>query len=106
MANKDLRDWIASVEKTGELKVIKGAETKEEIGGFVDIYMRKMGQPAVMFDEIPGYPKGHRVVAQHPDVGSAHQSCARLAAGNHRDGADPVVAHATSRTRRRIRSRR
>ena len=63
MANKDLRDWIAGVEAAGELKVIKGAETKEEIGGIVDIYMRKMGHPAVMFDEVPGYPKGHRVVA-------------------------------------------
>ena len=63
MANKDLRDWIAGVEKAGELKIIKGAEPKEEIGGFVDIYMRKMGNPAVMFDEVPGYPKGHRVIA-------------------------------------------
>ena len=25
--------------------------------------MRKMGNPAVMFDAIPGYPKGHRVIA-------------------------------------------
>ncbi len=63
MANKDLRDWIDGVKAAGELKVIKGAEPKEEIGGIVDIYMRKMGNPAVMFDEVPGYPKGHRVIA-------------------------------------------
>src|SRR5580765_1948905 len=63
VANKDLRDWIAGIEAAGELKVIKGAEPKEEIGGFVDIYMRKMGNPAVMFDEVPGFPKGHRVIA-------------------------------------------
>ena len=63
MANKDLRDWISALEAAGELKVIKGAEPKEEIGGIVDIYMRKMGNPAVMFDEVPGYPKGHRVIA-------------------------------------------
>ncbi len=63
MANKDLRDWIDGVRAAGELKVITGAEPKEEIGGIVDIYMRKMGNPAVMFDEVPGYPKGHRVVA-------------------------------------------
>ena len=25
--------------------------------------MRKMGNPAVLFDDIPGYPKGHRVLA-------------------------------------------
>ena len=58
-----MRDWIEGVKAAGELKIIKGAETKEEIGGFVDIYMRKMGNPAVMFDEVPGFPKGHRVLA-------------------------------------------
>src|SRR4051812_4605896 len=63
MANKDLRDWLAAIDAVGELKVIKGAEPKEEIGGIVDIYQRKMGNPAVMFDEIPGFPKGARVLA-------------------------------------------
>ena len=43
----------------GELKIINGAEPKEEIGGIVDLYQRKMGNPAVMFDEVPGFPKGH-----------------------------------------------
>jgi UbiD family decarboxylase len=63
MANKDLRDWIEAVKAAGELKLINGAEPKEEIGGIVDIYMRKMGNPAVMFDDIPGFPQGHRVIA-------------------------------------------
>ena len=53
MANKDLRDWLKEVEAIGELKVINGAEPKEEIGGIVDLYMRKMGNPAVLFDEVP-----------------------------------------------------
>src|ERR1035441_10501799 len=63
MANKDLRDWLAAIEANGELKVIKGAERKEEIGGIVDLYQRKMGNPAVIFDEVPGFPKGFRVLA-------------------------------------------
>jgi UbiD family decarboxylase len=63
MANKDLRDWIEEVKAAGELKFINGAEPNEEIGGIVDIYQRKMGNPAVMFDEVPGFPKGHRVLA-------------------------------------------
>ena len=63
MANKDLRDWLAALEANGELKHIAGAEPKEEIGGIVDIYMRKMGNPAVLFDEVPGFPKGSRVLA-------------------------------------------
>src|ERR1700694_6232204 len=63
VANKDLRDWIDGVKAAGELKVIEGAEPKEEIGGIVDIYQRRMGNPAVMFDRVPGFPKGHRVIA-------------------------------------------
>ena len=63
MANKDVRDWIDGIKAAGELKIITGAEPKEEIGGIVDIYMRGMGNPAVMFDEIPGFPRGYRVIA-------------------------------------------
>src|SRR5712691_5418151 len=63
VANKDLRNWIGAVEAAGELKTIRGAEPKEEIGGIVDIYQRGMGRPAVMFDEVPGFPKGFRVLA-------------------------------------------
>ncbi|MEE8444514.1 MAG: UbiD family decarboxylase [Alphaproteobacteria bacterium] len=63
MANKDLRDWIAEIEAAGELHTISGADTAEEIGGIVDLFQRGMGQPAVMFDEIPGYPKDFRVMA-------------------------------------------
>ncbi len=61
--NKDLRNWIAEIEAAGQLKIIRGAEPKQEIGGILDIYQRKMGNPAVMFDEVPGFPKGHRVLA-------------------------------------------
>ena len=63
MANKDLRNWLQEVDTIGELKTIKGAETREEIGGIVDLYMREMGTPAVIFDDVPGFPKGHRVLA-------------------------------------------
>jgi len=63
VANKDLRNWVDAVAAAGELKTIRGAEPKEEIGGIVDLYQRKMGNAAVMFDEVPGFPKGHRVLA-------------------------------------------
>ena len=63
MANKDLRNWLADVEAAGELKRISGAEPKEEIGGIVDLFQRQMGNPAVLFDDIPGFPKGYRVLS-------------------------------------------
>ena len=63
MANKDLRDWISDLEANGQVQHFTGVEREEEIGALVDIYMRQMTNPAVMFDEIPGYPKGYRVLA-------------------------------------------
>src|SRR5262252_3131394 len=60
---QDLRAWVAKMEAAGELKSITGAERESEIGGIVDIYQRTPGSPAVMFDEVPGYPAGYRVVA-------------------------------------------
>jgi UbiD family decarboxylase len=60
---QDLRTWLAQMEAAGELQVVKGAEREEEIGCIVDIYQRQAGNKAVLFDEIPGFPAGHRVVA-------------------------------------------
>src|SRR2546430_12323705 len=61
--NQDLRAWLAKMEAAVELKSIKGAEREKEIGGIVDAYQRTSGSPAVMFDDVPGYPSGYRVVA-------------------------------------------
>jgi 4-hydroxy-3-polyprenylbenzoate decarboxylase len=63
LANKDLRQWIEELDAAGQLQHVSGAEREEEIGAIVDIHMRKMTNPAVLFDDVPGYPKGHRVLA-------------------------------------------
>ena len=63
MATQDLRSWIAKMEAAGEIRHISGAGREEEIGGIVDFYQRKTGNPAVLFDDIPGYSRGHRVMA-------------------------------------------
>jgi UbiD family decarboxylase len=60
---QDLRAWLAAMEAAGELSKVDGAEREQEIGGIVDIYQRTRGSPAVLFDDIPGYPRGYRVVA-------------------------------------------
>ena len=46
-----------------ELEDIADAEREKEIGGIVDIYQRNIGNNAVLFDEVPGYPRGHRILA-------------------------------------------
>lgn len=63
MENQDLRSWLARMEAAGELQHVSGAERMEEIGGIVDIYQRKMGRQALLFDDVPGYPRGYRVLA-------------------------------------------
>ncbi len=60
---QDLRAWLALMQDAGELVTVTGADRDEEIGGIVDIYQRTMGAPAVMFEDIPGFPPRHRVVA-------------------------------------------
>jgi len=62
-SKQDLRTWIDLLRAAGEVQDISGAEREAEIGGIVDLYMRKMGNRAVLFDDIPGYPHGHRILA-------------------------------------------
>ena len=60
---QDLRAWLGQMEAADEVQVVRGAEREDEIGGIVDLYQRKIGNPAVLFDDIPGYPAGHRILA-------------------------------------------
>jgi Cdc6-like AAA superfamily ATPase len=41
-SRQDLRFWIDALRAAGELQEINGAEREAEIGGIVDLYMRKM----------------------------------------------------------------
>ena len=61
--SQDLRAWIARLRAVGELQDVTEAEREREIGGIVDIYQRRIGNKAVLFDDIPGYPRGHRILA-------------------------------------------
>src|SRR5215472_16695277 len=60
---QDLRAWIAKLRAAGEVQDIAGAEREKEIGGIVDIYQRRIGNKAVMFDDVSGFPRGHRILA-------------------------------------------
>ena len=59
----DLREWIAAVDEIGELSRVDGVNAETELGGIVDLHQVDMGNPAVLFDQIVGYPSGHRLVA-------------------------------------------
>jgi 4-hydroxy-3-polyprenylbenzoate decarboxylase len=60
---QDLRAWIAAMDEAGQLQRVNGAEREQEIGGIVDVYQRRIGNKAILFDDIPGYPKGYRILA-------------------------------------------
>ena len=59
----DLREWIQEVERFDDLKRVDGAHWDGEIGAIVDLYQRRMGLPALLFDRIPGYSEGYRILA-------------------------------------------
>src|SRR5437764_14920159 len=47
----------------GDLRVVRGASAEEEIGMASGLAGRVHGTPALLFDEIPGYRKGFRVLS-------------------------------------------
>ncbi len=59
---EDLRGWIAQAEALGEVEVVKGASWEKEIGMAADLVMHSDTSPCVIFDEVPGCEKGHRVL--------------------------------------------
>src|SRR5688500_20279471 len=63
MEYRDLRDWIKKAEGMGELKTLTGCDWNLEIGAVTEIVAHKEDGPAVLFEDIKGYPKGYRVLS-------------------------------------------
>jgi len=60
---RDLRSWMDSAEKLGELKRIDGADWDVEIGAVTELaHHRGEKSHALLFDNIRGYPEGYRVL--------------------------------------------
>src|ERR671915_14321 len=58
----DLRAWLAQVQKLVELREVRGADWNLELGAISELNVKKDLPPALLFDEIKGYPKGFRVL--------------------------------------------
>ena len=56
-SKQDLRVWLAEMEAAGEVTHISGAEREREIGGIVDIYQRKIGNPRCCSTTSPVIPR-------------------------------------------------
>jgi len=57
MEYQDLRDWIEIADEMGELKTLKGCDWNLEIGAVTELVAHKEDGPAVLFDDIKGYPR-------------------------------------------------
>jgi UbiD family decarboxylase len=61
---RGLRDWLDRVERMGELLRTDGAHWDREMGAIAQLLTErsKGAGPAILFDAIPGYPKGFRTL--------------------------------------------
>ena len=59
---QDTREWIKRAAAAGELRVVHGANWESEIGAIAEMLDHSENSPAVLFDDIPGYPSGRRVL--------------------------------------------
>ncbi|MBT7953969.1 MAG: UbiD family decarboxylase, partial [Rhodospirillaceae bacterium] len=63
IAFNNLREWIDEADKLGELRHVEGASWEEDIGLATELLQHDENAPCALFDDIPGYPKGFRVLA-------------------------------------------
>lgn len=64
MAYADLRQWLAAIDSHGDLLRVSGISHDLEMSGIAEIVVRerKKPAPAILFDDIPGYPRGYRTL--------------------------------------------
>jgi len=79
----DLRDWLELVEALGELKHVRGASSEADIGAITEMLDHAEESPCVLFDEIPNYKPGYRVLVN--GMGSRKRQAVTL-------GVDPAEA--------------
>jgi 4-hydroxy-3-polyprenylbenzoate decarboxylase len=65
VAHLDLRDFLAQAEMAGEVFRISGVDSMLEIGALTEIVCNGHpgAAPAILFDDIPGYPGGYRLLS-------------------------------------------
>jgi UbiD family decarboxylase len=72
----DLRDWLGIVDALGELKHVRGASSEEDIGAITEMLDQNENSPCVLFDEIPNFNPGYRVLSN--SMGSCKRQAVTL----------------------------
>lgn len=91
-AHTDLREFIERAERAGEIIHAKGADPDLEIGALSEIIAHKRSEaPAVIFEEMQGYPKGYRAISGLSN--SARRLALTLGFDDPKSGIDVVQAY-------------
>jgi len=80
---RDLREWLDVVDALGELKRVQGANSEEDIGAVTEMLDHTEESPCVLFDQIPNFEQGYRVLVN--SMGSRKRQAVTL-------GLDPEEA--------------
>jgi 4-hydroxy-3-polyprenylbenzoate decarboxylase len=59
----NLRVFLTEVKAAGELEQISGAHWNLELGALTELFAERTPTPALLFDNIPDYPRGRRVLS-------------------------------------------
>src|SRR5215813_10891851 len=60
----DLREFVARADTAGELMRVPGASPELEMGTLAEIvYHARPEPPAILFEDVPGYPAGMRLLS-------------------------------------------
>src|SRR5437867_6656681 len=57
----DLREYIDRLRQAGDVTDVYGAHWNLEIGAIAELMIER-GGPALLFDDIPDYPRGYRIL--------------------------------------------
>ena len=85
-----LRTHIDAIAGFGELREVSGAHWDLELGAIAELSYRLPAPPALLFDDITGYPSGHRVLTG--STGSPRRLGRTLRLGDDLDDAGVVAA--------------
>jgi UbiD family decarboxylase len=58
----DLRAFLKELSAAGACRTISGADWNCEIGLITELQLQRPDEPALLFDDVKGYPQGYRVV--------------------------------------------
>jgi 4-hydroxy-3-polyprenylbenzoate decarboxylase len=58
----DVREWLVVANALGQLRVLEGVDWQTNIGRITEMLHHTDESPAILFDKIPGFPAGYRIL--------------------------------------------